>query len=324
MAAELGCNGQNPRVDRVYSAWEIKKKQNLCAKNPCGCGSGHYINTGGTSAVSDSAALEIRLMKVTNWTKKLSAAIVAAGIWVPSAYAVNIPLGDPSFETYVVPARGYAYAADPAGAYRVSPAPLSAWVDDLDNPPGYTQDNSASAWLYNSTYADDVTPPIIKRPAPRTGVQAMHGLANYSAQETSAVFEADTLYTFSIWAQNDELLDNSNGLFMYIFDGTIAFSDANSLANLGGAFTAINQRQPGMTNAQSALNWTQVSVSHYVGVGAPEIGNPIGVGFFARRDTAVDDATLEKFPGVPEPTSMILVGIGAAGLSLLGRRPRRD
>ena len=43
-------------------------------------------------------------MKVTNWTKKLSAAIVAAGIWVPGlAYATSIPLGDPSFEVYTVP-----------------------------------------------------------------------------------------------------------------------------------------------------------------------------------------------------------------------------
>jgi hypothetical protein len=253
-------------------------------------------------------------MKVTNWTKKLSAAIVAAGIGVPSAHAVIIPVGDASFEDYVVPAIGYAYA----NSYR----PTSPWVDDLDNPPGYTQDNAQSAWLYNAAYADN--PANSRRGAPRTGDQAMHGLFNYSAQELTAVFEADTLYTFSIWAQNDEILNDTNGLFMYIFDGTVAFSDANSLANLGGAFTAINQRQPGMTNPQSALNWTQVSVSHYVAPGAPEIGNPIGVGFFARRDTAVDDASLEKFPGVPEPTSMILVGIGAAGLSLLGRRPRRD
>jgi hypothetical protein len=256
-------------------------------------------------------------MKVTNWTKKLSAAIVAAGIGVPSAHAINIPVGDANFETYPVPANGYAYA----NSYRVGPN-ASPWVDDLDNPPGYTQDNSASAWLYNSTYAEASA--TNKRPAPRSGNQAMHGLHNYSAQELTAVFEADTLYTFSIWAQNDQLLNDTNGLFMYIFDGTVAFSDANSLANLGGAFTAINQRTAGMTPAQSQANWTNVSVSHYVAVGAPEIGNPIGVGFFARRDTAVDDASLEKFPGVPEPTSMILVGIGAAGLSLLGRRPRRD
>jgi hypothetical protein len=147
----------------------------------------------------------------------------------------------------------------------------------------------------------------------------MHGLAAYSAQETSAVFEANHTYTFSLWAQNDEVLDNNNGLFMYIFDGTVPFSDANSLANLGGAFTAINQRTAGMSAAQSQANWTLVSLSHYVSPGAPEIGNPVGVGFFARRDTAVDDASLTV---VPEPTSVVLVGAGLAGLAVLGRRRR--
>jgi hypothetical protein len=245
-------------------------------------------------------------MKVTHWWKKLSAAIVAAGIWVPNAYAVSIPLGDPSFEAFVVPAIGYAYA----NTYR----PTSAWVDDLDNPPGYTQDNVSSSWLYNSTYAEN--PANSRRGAPRTGNQAMHGLANYSAQETNAVFEAGLTYTFSIWAQNDEVLDNSNGVFLYIFDGNVAFSDANSLAST--LITAIPKRTAGMTAAQSQANWGQISISHLVAPGAPEIGHPVGVGFFARRDSAVDDASLDV---VPEPATMMLVGM--SGLTVLSLRRRR-
>lgn len=257
-------------------------------------------------------------MKVTNWTKKLSAAIVAAGIWVPSAHAVNIPLGDPGFETYVVPSRGYAYAADPFGAYRVSPPPLSAWVDDLDAPAGYTQDNGVSNWLYTAAYAESTT--FTKRPAPRNGSnQAMHGLFNYSAQETSAVFEAGQTYTFSIYAQNDVLLNETNGVFLYIFDGTVPFSDANSLASQ--LFTTeIPARTQAMTAAQSQANWAQISISHFVSPGAPEIGHPVGVGFFARKDSAVDDASLQA---VPEPATVILVGIGLGGLALL-KRPRRE
>ena len=68
-----------------------------------------------------------------------------------------------------------------------------------------------------------------------------------------------------------------------------------------------------MTAAQSQANWAQISISHFVATGAPEIGHPIGVGFFARRDSAVDDASLSS---VPEPTTMILVGVGAGGLTL--------
>jgi hypothetical protein len=108
-------------------------------------------------------------MKISNWCKSVALKLVAAGVMLPSAaYAVDIPLGDTSFEDFVVPAIGYAYADD----YR----PTSAWVDDLDSPPGYTEDNAASHWLYDAVYAED--PTNSRRGAPRTGNQAMHGLAN--------------------------------------------------------------------------------------------------------------------------------------------------
>jgi hypothetical protein len=251
-------------------------------------------------------------MKVSNWCKGLAAKLVAAGVLFPcAAYAAtNIPLGDPSFDDYAVipyPALGYAYSDD----YR----PTSAWVDDLDSPSGYTEDDGNSNWLYDAGYAD-----ATGRAAPRTGNQAMHGLHNYNAQETGAVFEANHTYTFTLWAQNDVNLNDTNGLFMYIFDGTVPFSDANSLANLGGAFTAINKRTASMTRAESQANWTKVTLNHYVAPGAPEIGNPVGVGFFPRRDTAVDDASLSV---VPEPATVVLVSAGLGAL-VVGARRRRE
>jgi hypothetical protein len=270
-------------------------------------------------------------MKVTNWTKKLSAAILAAGIWVPSAaYAANIPLGDPSFEDYVVTPYdgGFSYAQPIygyTGAYRPPTtggfAP-SQWVDDLDSPPGYTQDDGHSNWIYNLTYGESSA--THRRAAPRTGNQAMHGLYHYSAQEAAAVFEANTTYTFSVWAQGDiDASGSSSRVFLYIFDGTNPFSEASSLifrryAPDTGDFV---NRGPRMSPEQSATNWTQISLSWTVLPGALEIGHSVGVAMWIGGDGAVEDATLTS-TGVPEPSTIMLVGM--AGLLVLGLRRQRE
>jgi hypothetical protein len=233
-------------------------------------------------------------MKVSNWWKKLMASIIAGGALAPAAYAVNIPLADPSFEVYTVPVDpGYAYAADPNGAYRVGPLPISPWVDDLDSPPGFTQDNGNSNWIYNSTYGGT------DRPTPRTGNQAMHGLdGNFNAQELpSNLFEADKTYTFSVYAQNDTLLDQGDGLGLYVFNANVPFSTTAALSSAN--FTmAINKRQTGMTGPQSQANWSNHLVRHTVFAGDPQVGQPIGVAFRAFRDTAVDDAALQVDPAI--------------------------
>jgi hypothetical protein len=260
------------------------------------------------------------LMKVTNWCRKIAAAILAAGIWVPGmAHAITIPLGDPSFEAFTVPAFpggvGYAYS----DTYR----PTSAWVDDLDhNSGGYIQDDGDSNWLYDAAYAEGGST-ARKRPAPRTGNQAMHGLGYYNAQETNAVFEAGRTYTFSAWAQgDDDSTPASSRAFLYIFDGSVPFSEANSLAFRRYAPDTGDflNRAVGMTAAQSQANWRQISLSHTVLPGAAEIGHPVGVGFWVAGDGALDDAMLMSV--IPEPTTVLLVGMG--GLTLLGRRRRRE
>lgn len=227
-------------------------------------------------------------MKVTNWRRKILASLVASGAVAPGVgYALDIPLGDPSFELYPVSAStGYAYAGNPFGAYR----PTSPWVDDQENPNGLGQDNGNSNWLYTAEYAERAA--VNKRPAPRTGIQAMHGLdGNYNSQELPNLFEAGKTYTFSIWAQNDVTLDQGDGVGIYIFNGNVPFSAANSLAS-NFFTTTVAHRVQGMTQAQSQANWGQLSISHTVLTGAPEIGKPIGVGFRAFRDSAVDDARL--------------------------------
>lgn len=232
-------------------------------------------------------------MKVTNWCKKLMMSIVAGGALAPAlCQAVDIPLGDPSFELYPVPASpGYAYAVEPFGAYR----PTSPWVDDLDSPPGFQQDAGSSNWLYDANYAENASA-TNKRPAPRTGNQAMHGLdGNYNSQKLVNVFEADKTYTFSVWAQNDVLLDQGDGVGLYIFDGNVPFSAANSLSK-NSFTTTVAHRTDVMSAAQSQANWGKLTVKYTAFAGDPQVGHPIGVGFRAFRDSAVDDATLSVDP----------------------------
>lgn len=255
-------------------------------------------------------------MRIGNWCKKLSSALLAAGIFVPGAYAVDIPLADPSFEAFTVPpAVGYAYSDD----YR----PTSAWIDDQDLA---GQDDGDSNWLYDANYAENGSA-ARKRPAPRTGNQAMHGFGYYNTQESSAVFEAGKTYTFSIWAQGDDDSTVSNGLdtsrvWLYIFDGSVPFSDTNSLRVAlyqpsDGDFV---NRDRSWDDVESRANWTQISLSFDAIAGGSYLGNPVGVGFWSEADNAVDDATLTVTNTIPEPSTIVLVGLGGVALLALRRR----
>jgi hypothetical protein len=267
-------------------------------------------------------------MKVTNWKKHVASALLAAGVVLPTtAFAYDIPLADPSFEDYLISTAGsagsqYAYANE----YR----PTSAWVDDQDHfSAPYVQDTNPSSWLYTTGYADKGSG--ARRGSPRTGNQAMHGLFRYSTQETSAVFEAGKTYTFSIFAQGDHDAEPNGGnwqsrVFLYIFDGSLPFSEANSLTfarysptdNINTGPDDFVNRDPSWTATQSQqLGWTQISLSHTVLPGAPEIGNPIGVGFWAGDDAGLDDASLSA---TPEPGSLALAGLASVALTCWRRR----
>ncbi|HEX6963715.1 MAG TPA: PEP-CTERM sorting domain-containing protein [Lacipirellula sp.] len=245
-------------------------------------------------------------MRVKHWCKNVAASLIAAGIWLPAhAYAQFLPLSDPGFEDFVVPASpGYAYAA-PTDAAPLPYRPTSAWIDDLSSPAGYTQDDFDSNWIYDAAYGE--TSELHRRAAPRTGDQAMHGLQNYNAQVTGSVFEAGKSYTFSIWAQGDiDATDDSSRVWLYLFDGAQPFSEANSLSFRRYAPDTgdFSNRDPAASPAQSKAAWTQISLTHTVSLGAPEIGQPIGVGFWIAQDGAVDDATLRFDP--PETQVLFL------------------
>jgi hypothetical protein len=140
----------------------------------------------------------------------------------------------------------------------------------------------------------------------------MHGFFRYSSQVTNETFEAGKVYTFSIYAQGDadSVLTGGSGwqsrVFLYIFDGSEPFSEANALKAARYSPTdSINtgsndfvNRDPVWTSVQSQAGWQQISISWTVQPGALEIGSPVGVGFYIGDDGAVDDASLIKtIPG---------------------------
>lgn len=275
-------------------------------------------------------------MKVTNWRKKLAAALVAAGMMAPSAaYAATITVPDADFKTYTVPSRGFAYATGSFGAYR---PPGSPWVDDLGHSAGnYIQDNNRSSWLYNSTYASASS--IYPFPHGGAGDQVMQGgvpSGHYSGQVLSDVFQADTTYTFSLWGQGDSNAvvgsGHTNRIYMYLFNGDSlsTFSEAGASAKaffsggaaLGPTVHFLLRGANGSGDAASQANWTQLSISHTVLAGSPLIGQHIGVGFFLEKGVAVDDASLTAEAAVPEPTTVTLLGLG--GVALVGCRRRRE
>lgn len=244
-------------------------------------------------------------MKVTNWCRKMVATILAGGALSPGlVHAVSIPLGDPSFELYdTTPHGNFAYAApDPAHGYTGAYRPTSPWVDDLNSPLSaafvqHTQDDLDSNWLYNNAYAELGGSTGHFRGSPRTGTQAMHGLHSYSAQTTTTNFASEKFYTFSIWAQGDaDAIAADDSVYLYIYNGNIPFKETNALevkGFQGGPGGSFANRGPTMNATQSKANWTQISITHVVYPDSPEVGKPIGVGFYGQRDAAVDDASLD-------------------------------
>lgn len=274
-------------------------------------------------------------MKISNWYKVVGASLVACGMLSPqSAMALDIPLGDPSFEAYVLPNPG-------VEAYASTYVPTSAWIG-LPGAGNYQNAGPhGSNWLYSATYAEAGA--VTKRPSPRTGNQAMHGRGFISGQKLATTFEAGATYTFSVYAQGDndsQLLGTPYGwqsrIFLHIYDGSVYGNDINPSGDdlevigensltyneeeynpLSSEFTYFPHdrfapsepippngtentpgnfinRPNGATAAQSKAAWQKISVSHLVLPGSPEVGKQIGVAFHAFLDAAVDDASLTK------------------------------
>jgi hypothetical protein len=248
-------------------------------------------------------------MKITNLRKAIAASLMASGLVCGSAaYAAEIDhvIGDPSFDDTPVAAGGYSY---------FNGLPDSAWESD-------------GTWWYNTDYATNTS---AKRPDPRTGDQAAHGYGSYNWQTLGDTFEAGRTYTLSTYAGGDSdatgPADGSDRIYLYLYDGTAkpASFDAESLVSASyerdGLLDVFNGEGTG-TNAGWTIGggneWGLISVS-YTATADVE-GLPIGVAFYGRGDAALDDVSLTSIESVPEPSTVVLCGLGIAGLLVLKRR----
>ena len=219
-------------------------------------------------------------------------------------------VGDASFDDNPVPAAAnYAYWIGP---------PDTLWESDGN-------------WWYNSSYDLGRRPDCIDacRPIPRTGNQALHGIAAYNWQGLSDTFVAGNTYTLSLYAagDSDAGITNSDRIWMYMYDADNlpAVFDSGALAAWAYDFDGATALASGASGAGIATNtgwprdagpdWGLASLSYTAT--AADHGKRIGIAFYGQRDVAIDDISLVS---VPEPTSVYLCGLGILGIAALRRR----
>ena len=140
--------------------------------------------------------MKIRYLK-RRIAKSIAALLLATGTFLSGSVAhaqMEHALGDASFDDTPVDAGlGYSY---------FNGLPDSAWSSD-------------GSWWYNGSYDP------ARRPTPRTGEQAIHGIGTYAWQELTDPFVAGHTYTLSAYVAGDsDSVDRTDQAWLYIYDGT--------------------------------------------------------------------------------------------------------
>ena len=215
-------------------------------------------------------------------------------------------VGDPSFGAAVAGGGTYTYAAS------------AAWSQNGN-------------WFYNTAYG-------AKRPYPRTGDVALHGISQYTAQILTDTFVAGRTYTFSIYLSGDgDSTGDSDRTWLYLFDGDAVpagtFAEGSDLVrarwisdgtvdglvqNGTGAASGTNE---GWSIGTDAGDWTAgggtwgLATLSYTATAA-EDGHPIGIAMWGAGDAAWDDVSVTS---TPEPSISMLFAL-SGGLLLRRRR----
>jgi hypothetical protein len=242
-------------------------------------------------------------MKITSFTRRLAATLVAGGVFVSTAIAA--PLGtnlieNPGFEIVGTTGSNGAYLD----------APGSSWSDGLGtnyayaHSTGYANGTLASGGLYffNPNFASGVPGGDVRNPG------EVAQLIDVSSGDTAAAIASGTA-AFSLSGYFSSYRDQGDIGFMQI-----DFLDGASMM-LGS---------PVVLSDSDATTWTFESTSGAVPVGTASIlvslygSNPFTGG---GPDGYIDNVSL-VISAVPEPTTIALAGLGCVGLGLLSRHRR--
>jgi hypothetical protein len=215
-------------------------------------------------------------------------------------------VGDPSFGAAVAGGGTYSYATS------------ASWSQNAN-------------WFYNTAYG-------AKRPYPRTGDVALHGISQYTAQVLTDTFVAGRTYTFSMYLSGDgDASGDSDRTWMYIFDRTTtpgAFSEGSELVRarwisdgtvdsltLPTGTGATSVTSEGWSIGTDAGDWVAgggtwgLATLSYTATAA-EDGHQIGIAMWGGGDAAWDDVGVTS---TPEPSISMLFAL-SGGLLLRRRR----
>jgi hypothetical protein len=254
-------------------------------------------------------------MKINNWCRKLSATLVAGGLLLPSAaQAANLGTNlvvNGDFETVDLTITGdyrgpkilnwtgpniYAYSHD-GSSTSASPPPVPDYADGADPP-------NAGHWYFtsnNATPANDVHDPDV-----------FYQDINVSTGPTSgAIANGSAMYNLSAYMSS------------YLNDTDVGHvrADFRNAANASIGMATIDDSDPGPENV-----WNLNTTSGAVPAGTASVrislwGTRTAGG--AGADGYIDNVSF-VISGVPEPTTSVLAGLGAAAAGLAARRRRDD
>jgi hypothetical protein len=242
-------------------------------------------------------------MKITNWCRKLAAALIAGGLLVPCAANAA------GLNTNLV-VNGDFESVDPATTCCYSAVKLLSWADGTESP----------GFAYNYSQAYD-------KGGPLAGGGKFYFTSNGDGGdnddptgpgEIAQRIDVSTGPTAIAIAAGTATFNLSAFFTGYMNDGDFGNVHINFLnsasASLGTAL---------LTDDDPLSGWSQKSTSGNVPVGTATLlvslyGTPVTFG----PDGYIDNVDL-RISVIPEPSTVLLAGIGVAGAGLSLRR-RRD